>query len=395
MNKQKLMIAGLAGVAMTAFSVHGMNDRLAVGHSVDAHDKTQVSEQNENMRYDAMQPDNALKPVRTDVSSKDELDLNSQQITEQRYTVAPENKAKSFPNAAKTGECYGELVYPAEFRKVEERIISNAGHTEMEITPAQYEWTEQQVVVKEAETRLELVPATYKTVEERILVEPKRTVTEHVPATFRTEERRVLVEPATREWVDGDAAVDDDAESHMTGDVVCLIQSPARYETISVEMVDQPARTETRTIPAKYETIERTVVDVAAHTREVTVPAEYATVEVRKLIEPERIERTEVPPQYSTVTRLVEKEPAFTKWERVLCQESIHPTLAFKIEQRLQDKGFNPGSVDGSIDAKAEQAIESYQMDQGMAKGGITPKTLESLGIIDFAESKEFAVSQM
>jgi len=367
-----------------------MNDRLSVRHSKDFANKTEVTARDDSSAYDANQPNNAIKPVMTDISSKVEADLQTE-----RYTVAPENKAKSFPDAVKPGECYGELVYPATFEKREERIETNPQYSEIEVTPAKYEWVEKKVLKKEAETRLEIVPATYKTVEEQVMVEPKRTVTETIPASFRTEERKVLVQPATRKWVDGNADVENKIDTNMTGDVVCLVETPAKYKTVSVKVIDQPARTETRTIPAEYKTVKRTVVDVPAHTREVEVPAEYATVKVRKLVEDERIERNSVDPQYTSVTRYVETEPAYTKWERVLCEESIKPALAFEIEKGLKSKGYNPGPIDGTIDDQTDEAIENYQMDQGLAKGAITPHTLRSLGIVDFNDARQYEMSSM
>ena len=424
-NKTKLAV-GILGIAVTSTAMYGLNDRLSSRYQKNDFDsKTQVSQQNDNTAYDRAQPDFAGKPVRMDISSKTEVEPSSNRYqpqpravqpqprqfqqqtvrtqqaqftpvsTTQRYTVAPENKAKAFPTYAKAGECYGELVHPAKFKTVEERVMTQADHTTMRVIPAQYEWKEQRVMVRDAEERLEIVPATYKTVQERILVEPAQTVSEYIPATFRTEERRILVQPASQEWVDGSASVKNEIETNMTGDVLCLIEIPAKYETVSVQVVDRPARTEKRQVPAKYETVERTVVDVPAHTKRVKIPAEFAMKRVRTLAQPERIERQAVEPQFATVQRLVEEQPAFSKWERVFCQESIEPALAFEIERRLKDAGFDPGVVDGKMDAATQNAIDEYQMSKGMAKGAITPRTLKSLGIVDFNNASSMAFSSL
>jgi hypothetical protein len=398
MKKNPILIASLVGLAITASSTYGSNDRLSSNRSGNFSDKTQVSMQTGTSDYDRAQPNNAKKPVRMDISSKREVDLDSavpQTSRADRYVVAPENKAKSFPNAAKAGECYGELIYPAEVQQSDQRVMMRPGFSEIEIIPAKYEWVEKQVVVREAETQLELVPSTYKTIEERVLVESKRMINTYIPATFRMEDREILVKAATSVWVDGKANVENQVATNMSGDVICLIESPAQYETVSVQVLDQAARTETRTIPAVYKIVERTVVDVAAHTRSVSIPVEYATIEVRQLLEAERTERRTVDPQYTMISREIESSAAYTQWERVLCQDSIAPALAFEIEQRLNAKGFNPGVIDGNIDADAEQAIGNYQIDNGMAKGGITPLMLESLGILDFENSEDMKVTSM
>lgn len=398
MKKNPILIVSLAGLAITASSTYGFNDRLSSDRNDNFANETQVSMQTGTSHYDRAQPNNAMKPVRMDISSKREVDLDSavpQASRAELYVVAPENKAKSFPSAAKAGECYGELIYPAEVQQSDQRVMTRSGFSEIEIIPAKYEWVEKQVVVREAETQLELVPATYKTIDERVLVEPKRTINKYIPATFRTEEREILVKAATSQWVDGEANVKNQVATNMSGDVICLIESPAQYETVSVQVLDQAARTETRTIPAVYETVERTVVDVAAHTRSVSIPVEYATMKVRQLLEAERTERRSVDPQYTMISREIESSAAYTQWERVFCQDSIAPALAFEIEQRLNAEGFNPGAIDGTIDADAKQAIENYQIDNGMAKGGITPLMLESLGILDFENSEDLKVSTM
>ena len=52
------------------------------------------------------------------------------------------------------------------------------------------------------------------------------------------------------------------------------------------------------------------------------------------------------------------------------------------IEQALQDKGFEPGSVDGVIDSQTQSAISKFQRDNNLpATGTVDEQTAKQLGV--------------
>ena len=52
------------------------------------------------------------------------------------------------------------------------------------------------------------------------------------------------------------------------------------------------------------------------------------------------------------------------------------------IEQALQDKGFDPGSVDGVIDTQTQSAISQFQRDNNLpATGTVDEQTAKRLGV--------------
>ena len=51
------------------------------------------------------------------------------------------------------------------------------------------------------------------------------------------------------------------------------------------------------------------------------------------------------------------------------------------IQKALKNAGYDPGPVDGSLGGKTVQAIKSYQRRKGLAVGGLTLETLETLGL--------------
>jgi len=313
----------------------------------------------------------------------------------ERYELTTNSERLPFPEHAVPGECYAEMIVPAKFESASERVLESEASSRIEVTPAKYEWVDQKVMVKPAETKLEIVPAKYKTVSEKVLIEAERQETISIPATYKTVTEKVMVKPATKVWMDGEVEVEEPDE--LSGDIICLIEKPAEYKTVSRKVVDQPARTEVKTIPAQYKTVQKEVLVSAATTREVTIPAQYDTIQVRQEMTPAKTKEIYIEPQYATMTREVLIKPAHTRWERMLCDESVNAELAYEVEDRLKEEGYNPGPIDGVIDPRTESAIEDFQMANNMPIGGLTPDTLVSLGIVEFqdkASPKKVAIAQ-
>ena len=54
-----------------------------------------------------------------------------------------------------------------------------------------------------------------------------------------------------------------------------------------------------------------------------------------------------------------------------------------KVEQALKAKGYDPGTIDGKVDAKIQQAFRDYRSKNKLdSTGTIDPMTAESLGVV-------------
>jgi len=190
-------------------------------------------------------------------------------------------------------------------------------------------------LAEEASSRLETIPAEYETVTEQVLVQPasERVIT--VPATYETVTERVLDQPARTEWkrgtgiatgegigLGGAAAQITRFEGNVvletrvaedTGEVMCLVEIPATYRTLTKQVLRTPATTRSETIPARYETVTKRVLRNAAATREIPIEAKYTTERVRKLVSPASTRVEEIAAEYKTVTRRVVDTPASTR----------------------------------------------------------------------------------
>jgi len=237
------------------------------------------------------------------------------------------------PLTAKIGECYASVYVPPKFRTVTEKVLVKQASERIETIPAKYEVVEQKVLVKEASVRYEEVPAEYGWVEEKVLVEPAHTV-----------------------WKKGRGLIE--KVDTITGEILCLVEVPARYETVRKQVVVKPA------------TIRR-----------VEIPAEYETIKVTKMVSPPQEKRIPIPAEYGTVTRTEKVSDGYMACKPVLCETNISPKIVIRIQEALSKAGFSPGPVDGVLGEQTRAAIVSYQKAKGLAQGDLTYETLESLGV--------------
>ncbi len=150
------------------------------------------------------------------------------------------------------------------------------------VTPAQYKSESEQVLVKEASQIIEVIPAVFETVEEQVIVKEASSEIVDVPAIFRTETESVMVEPARSVWKE-DCGVMEQV-TNATGEVMCLVEVPARYETLTKAVLEKQATTKVVEIPAEYETFQVQRLVSPATEKVIEVPADYTTVEKQVLV---------------------------------------------------------------------------------------------------------------
>ena len=313
-----------------------------------------------------------------------ELNAKESQLASQQTTAAAAS-SDLFPPNAEPGHCYARVLIPAQWGQTTETVLVREASERVEVIPARYETVTERVLVKEASTRLETIPARYETVTERVMVRPESSRIEEVPATYKTVSEQIMVSPARTEWKRGPAssfgASVVQTSTTDTGEVMCLVETPAQYKTITRKVVDTPATTRQVTIPAEYKTIEKTVMAQPATTREITIPAEYDTIEVQKIVTPAQERRIEIPAEYDEVTKRTQQGTDKMEWREVLCQVNMTASNIRTIQNSLREKGYNPGPIDGEIGAQTLRAVDDYQRAKGMERGGLTLTTLKALGV--------------
>lgn len=322
--------------------------------------------------------------------------------------------------AASPGACFSERIVPARYETRTEQVLVSEATSNVNVLPAKYEMVEERILVREGSTKIVDVPAVYETVTEQILVKPATTEWKkgkgpiqrvddstgeimclvEVPAEYRTVSKRVLKTPATTRTVEIPAEYKTIQVRRMTAaPQEQRSEVPAKYTTVTKRDKVADARrlwalegsgAEGKytgrqlckaTAPARYETVTRQVIKTPATTRTVDIPAEYKTVKVNKVAAAASTRTIDIPAEYATVTKRVQVSDGSIAWKPILCETNTTPGVVKNLQRALKTAGHNPGPIDGVIGTQTVAAIKGYQQEKGLPTGGITIATLKSLGV--------------
>lgn len=316
---------------------------------------------------------------------------NTLASTEARLATAGNGSSTTdsslFPPNPKPGECYARVLIPAEFRSTSDTVVVSEESERIEVIPARYAPGEERVLVREASSKLEIVPAEYEEVQERVMVKPASKKITEIPAKYATETERVLDKAAHTAWKKGSPSLQAgnvlSQTTNDTGEIMCLVEVPATYKTVTKQVLVSPARTEVTEIPAEYKTVAKRVVKKPASTREVTIPAQYDTVKVTKLVEPASEKRVKVPAKYETVARTEKVTEEKMEWNQVMCEVNMTNANVMSLQRALADKGFYKNSVDGIMGSQTLSAARAYALANDLPAGSnyVAMDVIERLGI--------------
>jgi hypothetical protein len=324
------------------------------------------------------------------------------------------------PSTAEVGQCFNEYHQPAKYKTVQEKILK-----------------------REASSRIEIIPATYKPAEQKVLVKEASEKIVNVPATYETTEEKILIRAAYTAWKKGAGPIQ--KLDNSTGEIMCLIEVPAKYKIITKKVLKTAATSNRIVIPAEYKTIKVRTIATAAKENKIDIPAEYQTINKKERVSEEIVGwrqkgadgpgkltgkvicRTKVAAEYKSITKQIIATPTTTKivaipaeskmvkvrkivtaaqenkieipavysqvtkrkkvsneklvWRQVLCETNTSLGLVTKLQQALADAGFNPGPVDGVMGRQTYVAIDNFQKKNGIESGGLTLRTLEALKV--------------
>lgn len=243
------------------------------------------------------------------------LDLNPNAAPASNELLALAKKYGADIDSARPGMCFHEHYIPQIFEIVTQQVLSS-----------------------EESASISIVPATYRTVEKTILVSEASSKIIEVPATFKAEASKILVKPAYTIWKKGTGPIQ--RIDSATGEIMCLVEVPAEYKTVTKQVIATPATIKKIEIPAKYKTVNVRELVTAASQTVTKIPATYKTVSKQKIVsdatvtwhevhnkQHPRVTRTgqkvcltKMPALFKTVTRKVVTTPATTREEIIPAQ---------------------------------------------------------------------------
>lgn len=314
-------------------------------------------------------------------------------VTAAALATVAHGQAADLPPAANAGECFARVLIPETTEVLTEQVVDKEASFELRVIPAQYETVTEQRLVKEAATLYRTVPAVYETVTETIVVEPEREEKVVVPANYETYTEQVLVRDAYTTWKPGaglygrvtneNGVIPNGTDAVATGELLCMVQVPAQYDTVTRTRLVSAETTDVRVIPAVTRSVTKQVVVTPAQVIEETVPAVYDTVTVQKLVTAATEERIEIPATYKTVEKRVITGGGGLEWREVLCDTNTTSSKIREIQTALTAAGFN-APADGQFGPATLTAMEAYQRSNGLPVGYLTVSTAERLGVSPF-----------
>ena len=310
----------------------------------------------------------------------------SQQLAASASTASQQQKNSSASNSdgllppnAKAGQCFARVYTPPTYKTESERVLKADGYDVVEIIPAVYGVEQQTVMTQEATEVLDVIPAVYGWKEEQVLVSPAITELQKVPAVYAFEEDQLLVKPAHSIWKKGSGPITKLNES--TGEIMCLVEVPAVYETVKKRVLVSPETTKPVVVKeAVYKTVKTRVVEQPAKTVTKVIPAVYDTVAVKKLVKDSGTTATTIPAVYETIQTTIKVDDGFLKWAPILCETNVTGDVIRQLQQTLNDKDYKAGPVDGIYGWQTTRAVRQYQSNNKMAGDGqLTIELVEAL----------------
>ncbi len=308
--------------------------------------------------------------------------------------------AAGYPPNALPGQCFSRILIPEITETVSEQVIDLEASSELRIIAAEYEFEQEQILIKEATTRYHVIPATYETITEQVLVQPEMTISKVVAAVYEEYEEQVLVRPAFTTWKPGAGLIGDGGYRRgndgrlygpdgslvqtiiqPTGEILCKVEVPPKYKTVTRKRLVSAEHTEDTLVPAKYETVTKQVIATPPSVEEEIVPAEYSSIRVRRLVSPARTETITIPATYRTIEKTHIVSGGNLEWREVICDTNSTPELISEVQSALTSRGYSTGRVDGVFGMSTLRAMEKFQHENGLIVGQLTMETMDALGV--------------
>ncbi len=287
------------------------------------------------------------------------MEGNSQTAAAPAMTSA---SGELYPPNARPGECYARMLIPGETRTITEKVIK-----------------------KEASEKVEIVPATYKTVTKRVLVKPETTKLVSVPAKYGTKSERIQISPAKTVWKKGAGTMSAGAGSGAAGgsSAAAIVDRFGDQKIIGSRVTDTGELMCLVEVPAQYKTVSKTVLVSPATTKTIITPAEYKTVQVTELVTAAQERRVAIPEEYGTVTRTEQVRSEQLTWVPVLCQVNMTTGNITTLQSALKKNGCYQCKVDGVMGPCTLRGSQCYAKKKGLPYGSnfVTLETIRSLGL--------------
>jgi hypothetical protein len=281
--------------------------------------------------------------------------------------------------------CYGRVLLPGHDEIVSQRVLQSPAREERHVIAAVVERTVRHILVRPAQVERKVVPAQYRT-EVRTYQVPGARHWVQTQAQYTTMTERVVVSPGRWVWerhygpMSSAPAQPGQTIVEPTGEIMCKVWCPARYEDVQRQVLVAPGRRFAVQSSITRKSVRRVLVH-PAEVLERTVPAVYRDEISSHVVRRERVEVRRIGPVYGVVQsrRIV---PGGEGWSPVVCGGPLSAAAMQRMQAALAERGYDPGPADGQGRPQTYDALRRFQMDNHMPAGQITVESARALGVI-------------
>lgn len=291
------------------------------------------------------------------------------------------------PPGAHPGECYGRVVKPPAYRTVHKQVLVEPARTERRVVPGLLEKIPHRVLVSPERVEHFRIPAVYRD-EVRWVYHDGRPRLVSEPPVYRTVREKVMVEHGHAEWRRSDAPLaygesryGGQTELHGTGEVVCRVWVPARWETVERRVKVAPGRSYYVPGPGWRERVSKEVLVRPASWGERRIAAVYRTETETRILKRPHVEVISHPAIYRDVEQREIVGEGERGWSKVFCGGAVSPAFMARVQEALIANGYDPGRPDGEARPQTFRALRHYQRDHGLAEGQLTVETGRALRV--------------
>lgn len=228
---------------------------------------------------------------------------------------------QDLPENPEPGKCYVRCKTPDVYKNETVNVAVSPEYRKIVTYPAEYRTIQEQVLTKEAGEEILIVPAVWGTQEVTYFEKEDGSKLEVEKAVFIQGFETVETKAASASWEMSEKMPDCNSDDPDDCRYWCYKPLPAEFKTMPVEKLQSDANVIKVTIPGVRRTYLRKVMVKRPSTTIVPSKPEYKTIEKTVLLRDARTEEVIVPAVYRSVTKeILVKKGGLTSWKAVDCQ---------------------------------------------------------------------------
>lgn len=226
------------------------------------------------------------------------------------------------PSSATTGECYARVRIEPEYDAFAEQVTTQDSYERYDVRPPTLRDEVREYVSREAGVRYIVHEPVYDTVTETVQVAPAYSEYVVHPAVHNTVTETIMVREPRQVWRRGyEPSASMTRYDSETGEIWCLVEEAGEYQTVTRNVIVQPAEINEVNHPAEFSTITREVLVQPASVEEIPIDPRYDSYTIQVVDQPASVDSHVIPGETQTVTRYTMRSEERWEWRLMNCDD--------------------------------------------------------------------------